>query len=215
GDPLAPCERCMSGEIPSGLRAYVERHFGATVERAEILAPDAGGQTTAKVVGYGAPVRLWLRAGDGTQRQCVLHTVRATAFGQERRSDRAQQQLLAWDTYPLVPRQAAALDVGAVNRDGTLVSLADAQELYLVTEWAQGTMYADDLRRLAHGGPLRELDVERTRALARYLARLHERLTPDRVTWERCLRDTVGNGEGLFGIADAYGPQHAEALLEP
>jgi hypothetical protein len=204
----------MAGEIPEGLEAYLEQRFGATVERAQVLAPDAGGRTTAKVEGYGVPIRLWLRGRDGTERQCVLHTVRANAFGHDRRSDRAQQQLLAWDTFPRVDRHVQALDVGAVNADGTLVSLAGAGELFLLTDWAQGTPYADDLRRLAHGAPLSDLDVERARTLARYLARLHQPLEPDRVKWERCLRDTVGSGEGLFGIADAYGAEHAEALLE-
>jgi hypothetical protein len=206
---LAP----MADEIPAGLTAYIAQRFGATVERAEVLVPDAGGRTTAKLEGYGVPVRLYLKGYEGRRWQCVFHTARANAFGHDRRSDRAQQQLLAWDTFPLVEGQAAALDVGGIRLDGSLTTLSDVGELFLVTEWAQGAPYADDLRRLARGGPLEVRDVERVKALAGYLGRLHERLEPDRVKWERCLRDTVGSGEGLFGIADAYGSEHARELL--
>jgi hypothetical protein len=198
--------------VPDGLKAYFLQRFDATIERAEVLAPDAGGKTTAKALGYGDPVRLWLKTKDGRERQCVFHTARQNAFGHDRRSDRALQQLLAYDTFSLVARQTPALDVGAVANDGRLFSLADTNELFLITEWAEGTPYADDLRQLAHGRALEPGDVERVRVLARYLAALHQRLPQDSVKWERCLRDTVGSGEGLFGICDAYGRDDAAVL---
>src|SRR5205807_572097 len=136
-------------DLPSGLRDYVERRFGARLERAEALAADTDGGSTAKIEGYGQPIRLWLRERGGCIRQCVFRTARANAFGHERRSDRALQQLLAWDTFSQVPRQIPAVDIGAVCDDGTLSSLARAGELFLITDWADGSPYADDLRKLA------------------------------------------------------------------
>jgi len=195
----------MAAVIPPGVVRYVEATLQATVERAEPLGADAGGGTsTAKVDGYGKPVHLWLRLKNGEVKQLVFHTASANEFGHDRRSDRALQQVLAYDTFPLVPQHVAALDLGAVHADGSLSSLAGTGEFFLLTEWADGAPYAQDLRALAGGAPLAEADLARARALAGYLARLHQRLPRDEVKWVRALRDTVGSGEGILGICDAY-----------
>ncbi len=191
-------------DIPQGLRRYLLERLGAEVERAEWLGPDKGGGTTAKVEGYGRPLRLWLRRG-GQLEQCVFHLASSNPFGHDRRSDRALEQLLAFDTFGLVPKQVSALDVGALREDGGLVSLSGSEEFFLLSAWAEGEPYANDLRRLAHGGALDALDLERAKTLARFLAGLHQRLGPDPVKWERAIRDTVGSGEGIFGVCDAYG----------
>lgn len=194
----------MRDAFRAGLDAYFAARFGSAVERVEPLAPDSGGRSTAKVEGYGEPLKVTLRRSDGTEWTCVFHTVTPNEFGHDRRSDRAQQVLLAYDTFGSIPRHVAPLDAGVLGPGGPQ-SLAGTGEHFLVTEWAEGTPYAADLRRLAHGEPLAPLDLERARVLARYLAGLHERLPPDAPRWRRALRDLVGSGEGIFGIADAYG----------
>jgi hypothetical protein len=205
----------MDELVPNGLREYFARRFASEVVSATRLSADSGGggTTTRKVEGYGEPLLLTLERHDGRRWRCVFHTARPNEFGHDRRSDRAQQQLLAFDTSGSIPRQVAALDVGALWTDGKLTSLAGATELFLVTEWCEGTVYAADLRRLAHGEPLQPLDIERAHVLAAYLADLHVRLAPDPVRWRRALRDTIGSGEGIFGICDAYPDDtpHADA----
>jgi hypothetical protein len=190
--------------LPEGLAAYFMERFGSKVLGVRPLAPDTGGRSTAKVEGYGEPLEVELERTDRSRWRCVFHIARANEFGHDRRSDRALEQLLAFDTFSSVPRNVAALDVGALEPRGPR-TLAEASEFFLVTEWAEGTPYAADLRRLAHGAPFQPLDLERAHVLARYLASLHQRLAPDLVRWRRALRDTVGGGEGVFGICDAYG----------
>ncbi len=195
----------MRDALRAALDAYFLERFGSKVESVEPLAPDSGlAQSTAKVEGYGEPLKVGLRRADGTAWSCVFHTARPNEFGHDRRSDRAQELLLAHDTFPSIPRHAAALDVGVLTPDGPR-SLSGAGEPFLVTAWVEGRPYAEDLRRIAEGGPLEPLDLERVRVLARYLAELHQRLPPDPVAWRRALRDVIGSGEGIFGIADAYG----------
>jgi hypothetical protein len=195
----------MAGVIAPGLLSYVQARLQATVERAEPLAADTGGgASTAKVDGYGKPVHLWVRLKDGTEKQFVFHTASANEFGHDRRADRALQQVLAYDTFPLIPQHVAALDVGAVHADGSLSSLTATGEFFLITEWAEGAPYAQDLRALSLGATLEEAGLARAKALASYLARLHQRLPADEVKWARALRDTVGSGEGILGICDAY-----------
>jgi aminoglycoside phosphotransferase (APT) family kinase protein len=179
---------------------------GARLAHAAPLGADGHAEGgTAKGSGYGVPLRLvvW---HDGRNRTLVLHTARADAFGHDRRADRAHELLQAYDTFGRVPRHARALDVGAFGRGGEVVSLADAGEFYLLTEYAPGRTYATDLRRIAKGGEASAGDVDRARSLARYLVELHRARRPDPARYARALRDLVGHGEGVAGVVDNYGP---------
>jgi aminoglycoside phosphotransferase (APT) family kinase protein len=190
---------------PAGLTEYIERLFpGARVLAVEPLAPDSGATTdsTSKVEGFGRPMRV--RLIDGTVRDLVWRTASANDFGHDRRSDRAQQILLAFDDFPGMPRHVAALDVGAMLADGRLVSLRDAGELFLVTSYAEGRPYAEDLRRIAGAGIVDEPDLARADALASYLARLHAQPIAAGPRYRRAIRDLIGHGEGIFGIIDGY-----------
>lgn len=202
-------EGAVPAAIPEGLRAHLAQLFpGARVVAARALAPDAGkvesDGETAKELGYGLPIRVTLAMRDGTRRDVVLHTARPDEYGHDRRADRLATQVLALDTFGLVPWHVRALDAGALREDGALISLRDTGEGYLLTEWAEGALYADDLRRIARSGRLEPLDLERADVLARYLARLHREPGSHPGAYVRAIRDLVGHGEGVAGIADAY-----------
>jgi aminoglycoside phosphotransferase (APT) family kinase protein len=96
------------------------------------------------------------------------------------------------------------VDVGAVADDGRLVSLRQTGEPYLVTEWAEGALYAEDLRRIAVEARASALDLARCDALADALVRLHAERLDDPPAWRRAVRDLVGHGEGIFGMVDGY-----------
>jgi aminoglycoside phosphotransferase (APT) family kinase protein len=112
--------------------------------------------------------------------------------------------LLAYDTFNEIPRHVAARDVGCVGERGELVSLKDAGEFYLLTEWAPGTLYADDLRRLARDRRVTAVDRLRAERLARYLAELHADRGGNPDLYRRAIRDAVGHGEGIFGLVDSF-----------
>ncbi|MFZ5468609.1 MAG: aminoglycoside phosphotransferase family protein [Myxococcota bacterium] len=192
-------------ELQNHLARWVEEHFpGARLKAARPLAPDTGAGATGKAEGYGQPLRLDLELADGGIKTLVLRTQTANEFGHDRRADRAAGTLLAYDTFRLIPQHIRALDVGAIRQGGRLLSLADAGELYLLTEFARGEPYAQDLRRVGAAGEASALDVRRAEALALYLARLHQRLPENRAAYRRSVRDLVGHGEGIFGIVDGY-----------
>jgi hypothetical protein len=193
--------------IGEGLESLARSLFpGSTVERVEPLAPDAApaGGEDEKALGYGQPLRVTLREQDGGVRTLVFRTQTPNEFGHDRRADRMEGALLAYDTFGRIPGHVRALDVGAVGEGGRLVSLRGAGEPYLVTEWAPGTLYAEDLRRIGREGEAAALDVVRADALASYLARLHAHRREDPVAWRRAVRDLVGHGEGIFGMVDGY-----------
>lgn len=182
---------------------------GAEIERVVPLAPDAappasGTAGDAKAAGYGLPLLVSARLPGGGARRLVFRTQAPNEFGHDRLADRAEAVALAWATFPTLPAHVRALDAGAVLADGTLVSLRDAADFYLVTGWADGTPYADDLRRVARERRVAPLDLDRAAALARAAAGLHAARLDDPVAWRRALRDLLGHGEGIFGVADAY-----------
>jgi hypothetical protein len=192
--------------IPPKLHDYVARLFpGARLLEIEPLAPDSGAtsDSTAKVAGYGQPVRLVID-DNGHRRVFVWRVAATNDFGHDRRSDRAAETLLARDDFAAVPNHVLPIDVGAIRADGELMSLRDTGELYLLTTYATGTIYAHDLRRLAAGGTLTDLDVGRVDALACYLADLHVPIADGEQRYRRAIRDLIGHGEGIYGIVDGY-----------
>ena len=170
------------------------------------LSPDADtDEGTSKAAGYGDPLKIRVQDRNGAVKTLVFHTAHSDAFGHDRRADRAAEMLLSYDRFPLIPRHAPALDVGAIRKDGTgLISLADAGEFYLVTAYAEGHVYADELRRIAHTRTLTDLDRKHTDALAQHLVVVHSEKYRETSRYVRHVRDVVGSGEGVFGILDGY-----------
>ncbi len=185
-----------------GLRDYLAARFGpeAGNARVEPLAVKAGG---IKEGGYGVPHMIRWEEAAG-QRRLVLETVRPGAFGHEDRSDRAGILLRAWEDYGTLEKHVRAVDVGAFRADGPAVSLGGAGEVFLLTEFSEGEPYAADFDRIAQRGALTDEDRARAAALADYLARIH-REPVSHPTWHRRrLRELVGSGECIAGIADSY-----------
>src|ERR1043165_3036591 len=104
--------------IEQGLAAYFHQRFASRVLGGGPPGTEAGGRSPAKAEGYGEPLAVELERADGSRWRCVFHTARANEFGHDRRSDRALEQLLAFDTCRRVPRHVAALDVGALGPTG-------------------------------------------------------------------------------------------------
>ncbi len=196
----------MSG-VPERLGELVRTLFpGARIERVELLGPDAGTGSAHKVDGYGRPLRVEVKDARGAARTLVFRTATSNIFGHDRRADRAAGMLLAFDSFADIPNHVRALDVGVILRDGTLRSVADGGEFYLLTGFAEGTLYSEDLRRVVGRGEASAVDLARCEALARWLSRLHAERIADADAYTRAVRDLLGHGEGIFGMIDGYGP---------
>ena len=181
---------------------------GAEILKISALKADSGADTTTgKEAGYGAPLRIDLRH-EGELKSVVLHSATPNPFGHEFRANRAEEMLIAADTFGLLPRHTRVFDVGAY-RGEDFVSLRDTGEFYLLTEYAEGQPYAHDLRQIAEAGALRPQDFARVDALVRYLVSIHCIKLPEKTLYTRSIRDLLGSGEGIFGLVDGY-PEHVE-----
>jgi hypothetical protein len=169
-----------------------------------------------KAHGYGRPVRITFTS-QGRPHEAVLRTMAPDPFGHDRRSDRAGVLFLAHDSFNKIPRHVRALDAGTFDQDGVPVSAPEG-EPFLLTSYAEGSLYANDLVALATAERPEKRDLERARALAAYLAELH-RAHFEPAHYVRSIRDTIGHGEGILGLIDGYSrsdeiatPERLEAI---
>jgi hypothetical protein len=194
----------MPALTKDSLEAYLRSRFGPAT-RLLSYGPigKESSKGTYKQYGYGAPVKLTFQTG-GIRRSAVLETMSPGPFGHEHMADRAQAILWDYESYGRLPRHVTALDVGAFTANQQLFSVAKAREFFVLTQWADGASYYEDLRRLVGGGSLRALDRRRTKALAGYLATIHHRKRRDPSLYRRRLRELIGHGECIMGLTDSY-----------
>ena len=196
-------ERLITSALPGG-RVVSVTPLGADV---------APGGSSTKGAGYGAPLRIDVALA-GAHRSVVLHTATANGFGHDRRADRAAEAVLAADTFHTIPRHVRVLDVGAYRLDGGLVSLRGTGEFYVLSEWAEGELFAERLRRIVRAGTAGAEDVAAVERLASYLADLHAERPSTALAQSRARRDLLGSGEGIFGIVDSYPAGSSEGTPE-
>lgn len=165
---------------------------------------ESGAEKAIKFGGYGRPIRVDYALPDQETKSLVLHTMRPGPFGHEHMADRAQILLWSNQTFRRLPRHVKSLDAGAFLPDGTLLSIGNAEEFFLLTDYADGQGYHRDLEQIANSGVLRELDLNRCDALCDYLVSIHETRGDSPDLYTRRIRELVGHGECIMGIADSY-----------
>jgi hypothetical protein len=197
------------------LAAYLSTVFGRRVEVVSLrrLKPAEGeASDDPKGFGYGVPLEAECRVDGETRRFVVSRTRPTQGFSHDYPADRAWQALYGHAAYNDFPRHVRSLDVGFMRESGDLVSAADAVEFFQVVDKAAGHLYWLDLDRLL-ALPLRDLDVERARALARFLGECHADKRDEPTMYHRRIRELVGHGECLMGVLDSY--PHPYPLLPP
>jgi serine/threonine protein kinase len=107
-----------------------------------------------------------------------------------------------------MPKHVRATDVVGESSD-RLISVKDAREFYIFMEEADGVSYFEDLDAILKRGRLNDLDRERARMLAHFIADVHAlRYSGEdaKTLYRRRIRDLIGHGECIMGIIDAYDP---------
>ncbi len=196
------------------LATYLTTILGGPVDVLSLrpLKPGAERVEDPKGYGYGVPFVVECVAGGVRRSLVVARTRPVKGFGHDYPADRAWQALYAHVAYNGFPQHVRSVDVGFVRRSGELVSAGDATEFFQLVEKAEGQAYWLDLERLLEA-PVRDLDLARATALARFLARAHATRHDEPTLYHRRIRELVGHGECLMGIVDTY--PHPFPLLPP
>jgi len=193
---------------PEEIERYLQSVLGA---HATVLGMTAlGGPESSKDIkshGYGIPVKVDYQI-DGERRTAVLHTISPGRFGHEHMADRARELIWGHQAFNHLARHVRSLDLCGFERGGHLISVGKVEEFCLLTEYVAGESYSHDLERLRDTGVLTELDVARADALCDYLVEIHSVRGSDPGLYTRRVRELVGHGECIMGIADSY-PQNS------
>jgi hypothetical protein len=159
-----------------------------------------------KGFGYGAPLFLEYEVS-GERKRAVLETMAPSSYGHDHFSDRAQAILWEHATFNNLPRHVRSLDSGAFLGSGRIVSTGEAEEFFLLTEFVEGKGYFKDLERIRDSGTAAALDIDRSLALADYLAAVHAERHDAPLLYTRRIRDLLGHGECIMGMIDNYPAQ--------
>jgi hypothetical protein len=188
------------------VRQYLSDVYKGSVEVSRIAPIDGTeGSAQLKGFGYGVPYLIEFTV-KGDARRVVLETMKPGGFGHDHFADRAAVLLMQHSTFNRLPRHVRSVDVGSFASDcETLRSLGDCCEFFIVTEFIDGVLYHSDLDRIKIANALSSLDEERCLALSDYLVGIHsvkKRDSPG--LYVRRVRDLLGHGEEIFGLADSY-----------
>ena len=198
----------MSAPSPESLKAYLSKIYGSRITNLKIK-PIGGNNDPEKALkeyGYGTPLKLNFTV-EGEAKSLIFNTVRPGGFGHDTMPDRAAILLFEAKAYNTLPRHVQAIDVGAFTNKG-LISLRDIKETFLLTEYAVGTVYREDLDRIKEKGTASQLDHDRAKVMAKYLAEIHREKRSDLGIYERRNRELIGHNECIFGLTDSYPPNH-------
>jgi hypothetical protein len=150
---------------------------------------------------HGAAYLLKFNNPQGENR-LIMKALFPSRFGHDHYSDRAQVLLLAQANYNEMPKHVRATDVVGESPD-KLISVKDAREFYIFMEEAKGVSYFKDLDEILKRGHLDELDMERARMLAHFLADIHAARYSGqdaKILYRRRIRDLIGHGECIINI---------------
>jgi len=191
------------------LRDYLCEVYGPNTEILRVVEMASGKEKRGddlKGFGYGIPYLIEISVS-GDVKKVVLETIRPSEFGHEHFSDRAQILLWQHSAFNKLPRHVKSIDVGAFTIKGTLKSLGDCKELFILTEYVEGKPYYMDLDDIKVRGGLTSLDVERCLALSDYLVEVHSvKGAGFESLYIRRVRELIGHGECIMGLIDSYPP---------
>ena len=200
------------------LREYLSSVYGADVEVRYVGELGKRGMKRAKPrmklkeFGYGVPYEVEFVI-KGELKSVILETMRPGAFGHEHFSDRAGILLWQHSAFNKLPRHARSVDIGAFTDDGSLKSLGDCEEFFIVTDRVMGRPYFRDLDRIKERKRLTKLDIRRCLALSDYLVEIHSVKSEEAGSYVRRIRELVGHGECIMGLCDSY-PSGLEYVSE-
>lgn len=191
------------------LSEYLRVVYGADVEIryvGELGKRKVGARKPRKKLkgfGYGVPYHVEFMV-NGKLKRVILETMRPSGFGHNHFSDRAQVSLWQHSVFNRLPKHARSVDVGAFTREGSLKSLGDCTEFFIVMDMVRGWPYFRDLGRIRGRGRLSRLDLDRCQALSDYLVTIHGVKSSEVGLYVRRVRDLLGHGECIMGLTDSY-----------
>jgi hypothetical protein len=199
----------MSHLTEHALEEYLQQHYPPPIkiQSIEPLGVIHDKKFKLKEYGYGTPLHIKFYTNNKPE-SIVLNTVKPGPFGHQTMPDRAAILLRQYQTFNNLPRHVKTLDIGAFTEKGSLKTLRDLKEMFLVTKYVKGKEYIHDLDRVKETGKTQPIDRLRAKALAEYLINIHAEKHNDPKYYERRTRELIGHNECIMGLTDSYPHEH-------
>ncbi len=184
-------------DITTKLENYLKDRFGPDSRLLSMERLGEGVHGTAYLLKFNTP---------HGENHLIMKTLFPSRFGHDHYSDRAQVLLLAQANFNEMPKHVRATDVVGESTD-KLISIKDAHEFYILMEEIKGNSYFEDLETILGRGRLNDMDRERARMLAYFIADVHSNKysgNDAKTLYRRRIRELIGHGECIMGIIDAY-----------
>jgi len=157
------------------------------------------------LLGKGVYGEAYLIEKEG--KKLVLKTMAEGEYGHDHYSDIAQVLLWQNDAFNRFPKHVKSFNVLAVDEEGNEIKeIGKCKKYYILMEYAKGENYFTDLDRILKEG-VQEKDKERPIILSDFLAKAHSSKIENKSLYKRKIRDTVGHGECIMGVLDAFPKQ--------
>lgn len=186
----------------ASLQAYLQAQFGPDARLLDAREMGAQGTQGMKDFGYGKPVFIRFEQGGRTQ-EAVLSTMRGDKYGHQFYWDRAAILMFQFEASGRMDRHVRPLGLGYVDRSDRMIAVHEPREFFILNEMVQGYDYYLDLERIRKNG-LERGDLDKARAFAGWLAKVHGQKLDDPDLYLRRIRDLVGASECIFGLVDSY-----------
>ena len=189
----------------ANLEAYLKGLYGRdlTLTSTRKMGETIPTTEDVKGFGYGSPLLVEYVA-KGKKGSAVISSMQVQhGFGHDHFSDRARIMIWQNSAFNHLAKHVRSLDAGYFTEKGKLVSAGDAREYFLLMEKIEGQEYFFDLERVKENGA-NDLDYDRVVALSNYLAEIHAAKDDCPPLYQRKIRETIGDGECIFGILDDY-----------
>ncbi len=183
------------------LKTYLESKLGGSIEIQDVVKLGEGFHNAGFLLKFKQ---------DYKPKALVMRIVRGdTGWGHDYLSDRASVLLLQHMLYNSAPKGTCipSIDVVAVLKNGSLISIGDAVEFIQLVEpltEEHGRPYVEYLLELSRRGYLTHEDEDLCVRCVTYLTKLHSEKSNNRNLYVRHVRDLIGHGEMLMGVIDTY-----------
>ncbi|MDA3835995.1 MAG: hypothetical protein PF542_00065 [Nanoarchaeota archaeon] len=177
------------------LKIYLEEKFGAGVKNLKVSSLGKG------MMGEGSLVEFDLK---DKKHRYVLKSIFANNLGMDHFSDRAQSFLLAHDSYNSMKNHVRSKDVLARNNEGSLKSVGDSKEFYILMDEAKGEDFFMEMDRVKI---LKTLDLSARKKIltvSDFLVELHTTKGLCESQYKRKIRNTFSGDGSIMEILDIY-----------
>src|SRR3989344_6016480 len=146
------------------LEKYLEKKYGKKVIGLTVKKLGSG------VLGTG--YLLDFTVGN-TNKHLIIKSLFTENLGMDHYADRASSLIEAHDNYNTMDEHVKSEDVIGASANGSLISVGEAHEFYILMQEAKGKDLFKDFDEIKNGSTLTEMTKNKVKLLADFLVRLH------------------------------------------